>query len=254
MTEPRSALSRALLLACALACEAARAQPAPRPSDAAASAAERAQKESDRTMYWIRVLADKPAPAKAAPAPKPVTAAAAPSARSATEAREKAKVAGAPTPAATSSAADAANVVPAPVAVAQASDSAQAPVGDAPDPTALSSSSADNVAAAVAINAALPHLDLAPAPAAEPDPGLINVKLVQPNFPSDVVQRIRKGNVEVRFEVEPGGTVVNAAVVESSHPQLNNAAVKAIRQWRFKPTPLSHAALVNLVFNIDAEN
>jgi len=251
MTEPRSAPSRAALLACALACEAAWAQPAPRPTAAAASAAERAQKESDRTMYWIRVLADKPAPAKAAPAPRPATAAAGPAARSATEPREKVKGGGAP--AATSTATDAGGRAPVPLALARVPDSAQAAIGDAPDPTAPSST-ADNVATAAAIDATLPQLELVPSPAEEPDPGLINVKLVQPDFPFDVVQRMRKGNVEVRFEVEPGGTVVSAGVVESSHPRLNNAAVKAVKLWRFKPAAQTHTALVNLVFNIDAEN
>jgi TonB family protein len=239
MTKSRSALSAALLLAGA----AAWAQPAPQ-SSAAASAAERAQKESDRTMYWIRVLADKPAPVKVATAPKPAAAAAVPSARPAQEAREKVKVAAAPSPAATSTStsttAIAANVEPAP-----------APVADAPEPTALSSSHADSVAAAAA---AVPHPDFAPTPAAESDPGLIQIASVQPDFPATVVRRIHKGNVEVQFEVAPGGTVVEAAVVESSHPRLNEAAVEAVKQWRFKPTPKTHTAVVNLVFDIDKEH
>ena len=237
MTEPRSALSGALLLACTLACEAAWGQPAPPPS-AAASAAERAQQQTDRTMYWIRILADKPAPARAAPAPKPVVAAAPPAARPAAEAREKTKAGAAPTPA--------------PVSVALASNSMQTSVGEASDPSALSSSGADNAATA-AFNAAPLPLDIAPAPAAEPDPGLIQVKSVQPDFPTAVVRRVHKGNVEVRFEVEPGGTVVDASVVESSHSRLNDAAVEAVKQWRFKPAPKSHTALVNLVFDIDSE-
>jgi hypothetical protein len=37
-----------------------------------------AQKEADRTLYWMRVLADKPAPVRAALAPRPVAAAEAP--------------------------------------------------------------------------------------------------------------------------------------------------------------------------------
>ncbi len=238
MTEPTSSLRGALLLACVLACTAASAQTAPRPS-AAASAAERAQKETDRTMYWIRVLADKPSPTKAAaaavaspaPAPRPVAAVA----RPAPEPREKLRLAAATTP-----------DVP----------------GVAPDPSALSSGNADNVAAAVAATAALvapsvtmPVLDIAaPPPPEEADPGLVKVKTVDPDFPTGVVRRLHKGHVEVRFEVEPGGTVVDAAVVDSSHAGLNNAAVQAIRQWRFKPAPRSHVALVNLVFDIDAEN
>jgi protein TonB len=191
-------------------------------------------------MYWIRVLADKPAPVKVATAPKPAAAAAVPSARPAQEAREKVKVAAAPSPAATSTSttAIAANVEP-----------ATAPVADAPEPTALSSSHADSVAAA-----AVPHPDFAPTPAAESDPGLIQIASVQPDFPATVVRRIHKGNVEVQFEVAPGGTVVEAAVVESSHPRLNEAAVEAVKQWRFKPTPKTHTAVVNLVFDIDKEH
>lgn len=251
MTEPRSPLSGALLLACALACGTAAGQPASQPS-AAASAVERAQKESDRTMYWIRVLADKPAPVKAAPAPRPVATATAPMARAATEAREKAKASPAPTPAAAITAA-ATNSAPAPLAVARTSNAPQPSVGDAPEPSALSSTRADNAAAAVGTLAAPPELDVAPAAAPEPDPGLVQVKSVPPEFPISVVQRVHQGNVEVRFEVEPGGTVVDAAVVESSNARLNNAAVEAIRQWRFKPTAKAHTALVNLVFNIDHE-
>jgi len=199
-------------------------------------------------------VANKPAAAKAASAPKTGTAAAVPLARSGREARENDKVAGTPTPATTSNPADAALVVPAPVPFAQTSDAARAPVGGPPIPTELSSSGAGIVAATATMDAAPPRLDLASDLAAEPDPGLINVKLVQPDFPSNVVERIRKGNVAVRFEVEPGGEVVDAAVVESSHARLNSAALKAIRQWRFKPTPSTHTAQVNLVFNIDAEN
>ena len=245
MPRPGSAPSGALLLACAFACGVAVAQPALLPS-AAASAAERAQKESDRTMYWIRVLATTPAPVKAAPATKPAAVAAPAAARPPTEAREKIKPASAQAPA------TAAAPPPGPVAVAHASNLAQAPVGDAPEPSALSSRTADRNAAAVANPDAPAQRDVAPDP--EPDPGLIQVKSVQPEFPTSVVERIHRGHVEVRFEVEPGGSVVDADVVESSNSHLNNAAVDAIKQWRFKPTHASHTALVNLVFDIDKAN
>ena len=242
MTRPRSALNGALLLACALACQPAWTQPAPSPS-AAASAAERAQKETDRTMYWIRVLATKPAPAKTATAPKPVAAVAVASAKPAAEPREKVKAA-----TGMSMAAEPAHATA--VALAQAPNATQAPFGDLPEPSALSSSNADNVASA----ATPAHLDEAPPPEVEADPGLVQIASVQPDFPAAVVRRVHKGNVEVRFEVEPGGRVVDATVVQSSHPRLNAAAVEAIKQWRFKPTPKSHTALVNLVFDIDTES
>ena len=242
MPEPGSARTGALLLACALACELACAQPALQPSSAA-SAAERAQKESDRTMYWIRVLATTPAPVKAAPAPRPA-AVPAPTA----EAREKARAAAVQAPATSP------NVAPAPKAVAHASNPAQPPVANAPEPSTLSSRHVDSTTAGVANTQAAPPLDVAPSPAPEPDPGLIQIKSVQPEFPVAVVERIRKGHVEVRFEVEPGGKVVDATVVESSNRRLDNAAMEAVMQWRFKPTSASHTALVDLVFNIEKQN
>jgi len=247
MTEPTSALRSTLLLACAFACTATWAQSAPQ-SAAAASAAERAQRETDRTMYWIRVLATKPAPAKtaaaaapaptpAAPAPKTAVAAAAPAPAPKPAAEARTKVAAAP-----------ANATPAPTKVAMASIPTPSTVSDATYPSALSSSSADHAAVALPPVAA-PQ----PEPPAEADPGLIQIKSVQPDFPGVVVKRVRKGNVEVHFEVEPNGTVSDAVVVESSNHRLNDAAIDAIKQWRFKPTPMSHTAAVNLVFDIDKE-
>lgn len=250
MTEPRIAPKGALLLACALATAGAWAQPAV-PSASAASAAERAQKETDRTMYWIRVLASKPAPAKpaaavpatvatTAPAPRP-----APPVAAAAPPREKVKAA-----------------TPPPTAVAEAPEAAPAPLGrpvpatqapavDVSEPVPSSVNGIDTgVAPPAAAPASLP--DVAPPPE-EPDPGLIQIAMAQPDFPTSVVRKVHKGNVEVRFEVEPGGRVVEATVVETSNSRLNDAAVEAVKQWRFKPGPRYHTAAVNLKFDIDAE-
>lgn len=257
MTEPRLAPSGALLLACVLACPMALAQTAT-PSSTAASAAERAQKETDRTMYWIRVLATKPAPVKAvaaaaptpaAPAPKAVVAAATPPARPSTDARDKVKVAAAATPATATTTSKAANLTPASLTVAQGLS--QPSITDGPDGSTLGYNRGDS--GATASTAAPPQPDPTPAAAAEPDPGLIQIKSVQPDFPGTVVKRVHKGSVEVRFEVDPSGTVVDAVVVESSNHRLNDAALEAIKQWRFKPTPMAHTAAVNLVFDIDKE-
>ena len=141
-----------------------------------------------------------------------------------------------------------------PVAAGRAANPVQASVGDAPEPSALSSRGADNLATAAAPAGKALLLDIASAPAPEPDPGLIQLKSVQPEFPVSVVERLKKGHVEVRFEVEPGGTVVDASVVGSSSPRLNIAATEAVMQWRFKPTPAFHTAVVDLVFDIDKRN
>lgn len=255
MPDSGSARSVALLLACALACDVACAQPASQPS-AAASAAERAQKQTDRTMYWIRVLATTPAPVRAAAAPKTATAGALALAKPATETREKVRAVPAQAPATTPTSGP--GTASAPTAVAHtanaASNPAQSTVGEAVEPSAPSTRGADITAASVANTEAAPPPDVGPIPAAAPDPGLIQVKSVQPEFPTSVVERLRKGHVEVRFEVEPGGSVIDATIVESSGGRLNSAALEAVRQWRFKPTPAFHTALVDLVFNIDKWN
>lgn len=256
MTEPRVAPTGALLLACALATAPAWAQTAV-PSASAASAAERAQKETDRTMYWIRVLASKPAPVKpaAAPvpapvattaaAPKPAPVAAAAPAKAATEPREKVKATPPPTTVAAAPEA-------APPTVGRASPAGQAaPAREVSEPVAASVNGLDNGAAAAPAAAPLP--EVAPPPAEEPDEGLVQIKSVQPDFPTAIVRRVHRGNVEVKFEVEPGGKVVEATVVQSSHSRLNDAALDAVKQWQFKPGTRYHTAAVNLKFDIDTE-
>jgi len=245
MFESRFAPRGAVMLACALACATAGAQSGV-PSAAAASAAERAQRESDRTMYWIRVLADKPPPTKAAATPKPLAAAPAPApaaaAKPVADAREKLRVAAAAAP--TAQAATPANAGQPPALGVLPS----AP--DTRDP-ASQNMGADVAGAAAAGTLAMPQPE--PAPAPPPDPGLTLVKSVQPDFPGNIVMKVRKGNVEVRFEVEPDGVVSDAVAVQSSNPRLNSAAVEAVKQWRFKPGPRGHTAAVNLVFDIDKE-
>jgi len=234
------------------------------PSAAASAAAERAQKETDRTMYWIRVLSDKPA-AKPAAAPKPVAAAPAPQPKVAAAPvplPEHVKVAAvAPSPASTS--ADTANAAPSSVVVA-AAPAAVAPslavaTGTASmgNGSAMTSggldagvSGASLAGALAAPAAAAPQIDV-PVPEEEPDPGLIMIKSADPDFPITTMRRLRKGEVEVKFEVGADGVVDVVTVMKTSSASLNAAAVEAVRQWRFKPTPKGHTALVDLAFNLD---
>ncbi len=267
MTEPRVAPKGVLLLACALATATAWAQPAV-PSASAASAAEKAQKETDRTMYWIRVLASKPAPVKPgatpapvaaqapAPRPAPTVATAAAPPKAAAESRDKPKAA-APPPATVVAAAEPAaapTTAPAAAPVGKPAVASQAPGGEVSEPV---SPRVDN-----GVDAGTPATPAAPAAAPAPvvapaeddlDPGLVQIAAAQPEFPPAVVRKVHKGNVEVRFEVEPGGKVVEATVVESSHPRLNDAAIEAVKKWRFKPGTRYHTAAVNLKFDIDTE-
>ena len=264
MTELRIIARCVLLLAAAVASTATLAQVAP--SAAASAAADRAQKETDRTMYWIRVLAEKPAP-KAA---KPVAAAPAAPAKVAATAEPRAKVASAaPAPGATTTAAptptsaDVANaasssvVAPAPSAATAPSLAAATGSANGGNTTALPSggldagvSSAGLAGALAAPSATAAPIDV-PVAEEEPDPGLIMIKSADPEFPIAAMRRLRKGEVEVKFEVGPDGVVDVVTVMKTSNASLNSAAVEAVRQWRFKPTPKGHTALVDLAFNLD---
>ena len=100
-------------------------------------------------------------------------------------------------------------------------------------------------------SASAPQIDV-PAADEEPDPGLIMIKSADPEFPMAAMRRLRKGEVEVKFEVGPDGVVDVVTVMKTSNQSLNAAAVEAVRQWRFKPTPRGHTAMVDLAFNLDS--
>jgi len=235
------------------------------PSASSAAAAERAQKQSDRALYWIRVLADKPAtkPAAATPAATKPAPAPAPAARPAPETPRVAQ-ATAPAPAA--------KAAPAPVAAAPAqattNDTAAtlglgARVTREPTPSAGTvATGAAGVDASPAVGGAIaapaltpPTLDVPPPPQEapeEPDIGLVMVKSVDPEFPMNLMRRLRKGEVEVRFEVGADGQVETVSVEKSTNHGLDAAALEAVRQWRFKPGTRGHTALVDLAFDMDA--
>jgi len=59
---------------------------------------------------------------------------------------------------------------------------------------------------------------------------------VKPAIPAAVLQQKIVGCIEVLFVVRTDGSVDEAAVSESSLPDvLNNAALVAVRQWRYEP-------------------
>jgi TonB family protein len=258
MTDLRIIARCVLMLAGATASTSTMAQVVA-PSAAASAAAEKAQKETDRTMYWIRVLASTPTP-KAPPKPAAAPAPAPAPAPKVAAAPERVKVASAAPPA--TSSADIANATPATVvaaAPAAAAPSLAAATGTAGtgNASAMNAGGLDaglasgGVAAGLAApSVAAPQIDV-PVADEEPDPGLIMIKSADPEFPIATMRRLRKGEVEVKFEVGPDGVVDVVTVIKTTNTGLNSAAVEAVRQWRFKPTPKGHTALVDLAFNLD---
>lgn len=67
------------------------------------------------------------------------------------------------------------------------------------------------------------------------DGALINIIAVRPSYPMAASSRGLEGHVVVRFDVTAMGTVVNAAVVDSSSSVFNRSALDAIKKFRFKP-------------------
>lgn len=65
-----------------------------------------------------------------------------------------------------------------------------------------------------------------------------------PEYPALAVRRRWEGSVVVSFEILPDGRCGEVAVLESSgHALLDDAAVRAVRDWRFKPAVRNGAAV-----------
>jgi len=55
------------------------------------------------------------------------------------------------------------------------------------------------------------------------------------------------GTVKVEVVVAPNGSVKNARVV-GGHPVLANAALEAVKKWRFEPTAMESSGVVDFKF------
>jgi TonB family protein len=58
---------------------------------------------------------------------------------------------------------------------------------------------------------------------------------VKPNYPSDLKKQKLDGKAVVFFIVDKEGHVLQPRIVEATHPSFGQAALDAIRQWRFEP-------------------
>lgn len=64
------------------------------------------------------------------------------------------------------------------------------------------------------------------------------VQKVDPVYPPLAVQARVQGTVQLNVTINGEGNVVNAQLV-SGHPLLVNAAMEAVKQWKYKPTLLN---------------
>jgi TonB family protein len=63
----------------------------------------------------------------------------------------------------------------------------------------------------------------------------VAVKEVKPEYPKDVLKSKVQGSVWLAIRVNTDGTVNAVRVTQPLHSRLDAEAVKAARQWRFKP-------------------
>lgn len=88
-----------------------------------------------------------------------------------------------------------------------------------------------------------------PAPAEEAEPPLKLLVKVDPIMPRQMQQQnFRNGFAQVQFTVAPDGRVSQAEAVKVSHVRLGNAAVEAVKQWRFAPIAKAREAAVEVAF------
>lgn len=76
------------------------------------------------------------------------------------------------------------------------------------------------------------------------------VREVKPNYPESAKAEGVKGTVEMEGTVEPDGTITGIRVTRALDPRLDEEAVKALRQWRFRPGQKDGGA-VRVVVNIE---
>lgn len=193
----------------------------------------RAEEEASRPMRLILEAAKIKPKSKPADAPPPARPAAAPA-----------------KPAATAAASVAPGAVAAPAAPAVAADS----------PPSLPESTVATVEAAVTPRqpdpTTLPAPLSEPAVPREPEPALPPPKLrnlVEPVTPRHLAGRLRgEVRVEVQLNVAADGSVSDAAVTSSSHPQMNAAVLDAVRQWRYEPAARAREHAVQVVLRPDS--
>lgn len=68
---------------------------------------------------------------------------------------------------------------------------------------------------------------------ADTDP--VAIQEVKPQYPKDALKEKRQGTVWLTIEVKADGTVGDVRVTQTLSARLDAEAVKAAKQWRFKP-------------------
>jgi TonB family protein len=130
-----------------------------------------------------------------------------------------------------------------------------------PDPPSPSNAAPDRQTAATPEPVDLEREVTPAAPEASivrPGPGVANpvvLRSVRPQYTQDAMRRKVQGIVQLEVVVDPTGSVVGVEVLKSLDPELDAEAVKAARQWVFRPAtidgkPVSIMVMLELGFTL----
>ena len=78
------------------------------------------------------------------------------------------------------------------------------------------------------------------------------LKDVKPIYPANLREAQTTGKVLLKATIATDGTVRDAQVVKSAHPDLDNAAIEAVRQWIFDGT-LLNCAPTDVTMNVSVD-
>lgn len=90
------------------------------------------------------------------------------------------------------------------------------------------------------------------------DRGALPLVRVEPLYPPQAARRGLEGWVQLQFTITTAGSVADVAVVKSSNPVFERAAVEAVRKWKYEPQMQSGTAVatsgvgVVLRFNMES--
>ena len=80
-------------------------------------------------------------------------------------------------------------------------------------------------------------------------------RFVPPEYPEELRRSGIQGEVQVRFVVQPDGSVTDAHVAKSAHPRLDELALAAVSRWKFERYAPRDGSMVNIqtpvTFKID---
>jgi protein TonB len=140
----------------------------------------------------------------------------------------------------------------APSAVAAASAPTELPR------TALPAGTVESTVATVEVGAEAGRASAPPPPVPDPSPTaaapvvplapLQLADMVEPVTPRPLLGKLRgEVQVVVSFTVKTDGSVAEPVVRSSSHPQMDEAVLEAVRQWRYQPIAAPRGHEVQLV-------